>query len=158
VVWVSGGKHASFLRQDLCRGGCGADDCTIMLPLTPANLVNIGDPGAAMNGALWANSPRWPLAHKMRSDFSDAVLARIEASTSDVVIEKNKLQVPVKPLYHSADKTTGAISMAGEKTDAAMSAANASSSNAVDTATTKVGGFFNRAMRTVKKVFSSHPK
>ena len=33
TVWISPGKHASFLNETLCRRGCGADRCENMVPL-----------------------------------------------------------------------------------------------------------------------------
>ena len=32
-VWVSPGKHASYLDERLCNRGCGADRCEAMVPL-----------------------------------------------------------------------------------------------------------------------------
>ena len=50
-VWISSGKHASFLDPSLCGRGCGADRCG-SANLPHANkLINIGEPGAPMNGA-----------------------------------------------------------------------------------------------------------
>src|SRR3984885_1331846 len=79
TVWISAGKHASFLNETLCRRGCGGDACLEMVPLSLAQIVNLGESSAPMNGALWIASSRWPLSTKMaRTDFQPAVVARLE--------------------------------------------------------------------------------
>ena len=35
-VWISYGKHASYLKESLCNAGCGADKCIDMVPLPPS--------------------------------------------------------------------------------------------------------------------------
>src|ERR1700742_5186746 len=34
TVWISPGKHASYLNEELCRRGCGGDLCENMTPLS----------------------------------------------------------------------------------------------------------------------------
>jgi len=70
IVWISQGKHASFLDEELCRHGCGGDRCHEPGPMSIAALINLGELKAPMNGATWIASPSWPLSEKMeRSDF-----------------------------------------------------------------------------------------
>ncbi len=64
-VWISPGKHASYLNQTLCHGGCGADKCANMVALAPGKLINLGEIGQPMNGSLFISSAAWPLARKM---------------------------------------------------------------------------------------------
>ncbi len=69
-VWISTGKHASFLNEQLCGHGCGGDNCEQMVPLSINAIVNLGERGTSMNGAIWSSSQRWPLKVKMaRSRF-----------------------------------------------------------------------------------------
>src|SRR5579862_9354229 len=72
-IWISRGKHASFLSDILCASGCGGDDCGKMQTLAISAVINVGEPSASMNGANWVDDPHWPLATKMRrDDFTDA--------------------------------------------------------------------------------------
>ena len=52
-VWISNGKHASFLAQRQCAVGCGGDRCENMVPLKPGRIVNLGEVDAPLNGAIW---------------------------------------------------------------------------------------------------------
>ena len=49
TVWISAGKHASFLNEELCRRGCGGDICEKMAPLSVSRIVNLGEIGMPMN-------------------------------------------------------------------------------------------------------------
>jgi hypothetical protein len=42
TVWISAGKHASFLNEKLCSHGCGGDICEKMAPLSVGKIVNQG--------------------------------------------------------------------------------------------------------------------
>ncbi len=64
-VWISPGKHASYLNEILCQGGCGADKCANMVALAPGKLINLGEVRQPMNGSLFIASTAWPLAAKM---------------------------------------------------------------------------------------------
>ena len=77
TVWVSRGKHASFLSQAACAGGCGADRCDHPLTLAPGKLLNIGEAHRPYPGYAWIRqrAGRFDLASKMTSDFSEADLA-----------------------------------------------------------------------------------
>jgi len=75
TVWISRGKHASFLSEKLCRRGCGGDFCDKPEAMPVLRVVNIGERGAPLNGAEWIHSTEWPMEQKLVSDFPDAVLA-----------------------------------------------------------------------------------
>ncbi len=55
-IWISSGKHAAFLEQKICSSGCGADRCGNEEQISISNLINVGEPSAPMNGAIWAGS------------------------------------------------------------------------------------------------------
>jgi len=93
VIWVSEGKHGSFLSSNKCRLGCGGDRCHASKVLRPAKLINIGEHGAPMNGAVWIDSDRWSLPTKLRSDFPPAVMAQLQAHPTQIV----SLNVPTPP-------------------------------------------------------------
>ncbi len=148
VVWISPGKHASFLAQVLCHAGCGADRCLNSVPLAAPAVINLGELHAPMHGALWISSPRWPLAAKMaRSDFRPASLASLDrlppTSVAWVYPGKRPAQGTIAvsattadALEHSSDATTGALDHSGHNTDAALGVAAGSTVTAVGTAVT----------------------
>jgi len=95
-VWISRGKHASYLSHERCSHGCGSDHCDAPVLLQRTQLINVGELHSPMNGAVWVNSRRWPLTNKMTSDFDDALLALLESTgTSDAaVLVREKLGAP----------------------------------------------------------------
>jgi hypothetical protein len=124
-VWISEGKHASFLTSKLCGKGCGADSCKLTKRLEPGRIVNIGEPGAPMNGAVWVNSPAWPMASKMTTDFAAARLEALQASGGGLILFQPSpptqaviLGVGAGPRY-----TAGALDTAGNHTDSALDTA-----------------------------------
>jgi hypothetical protein len=124
-VWISEGKHASFLTSDLCGRGCGADSCKLTKRLDPARIVNIGEPGAPMNGAVWVTSPAWPMASKMITDFDAARLEALNASGGELVLFRPSppAQAVISGLGAGPRYTAGALDTAGNHTDSALDTA-----------------------------------
>lgn len=80
-IWISKGKHASYLSRELCgQRGCGVDDCRDVVPLARAALVNLGEPEAPLSGSTWMTSREWNLGEKLGSDFDPELVARLESS------------------------------------------------------------------------------
>ena len=79
-VWVSRGKHASFLKRSDCSWGCGSDACDAAVELVPTKLINIGEVSALLNGAVWVESRQWRLESKLAPVFDDSVISRLAAS------------------------------------------------------------------------------
>jgi hypothetical protein len=78
-VWVSPGKHASYLTEKLCGGGCGADKCVDMVALRPGRIVNLGEAGYPMNGSAFIASNEWPLMAKMSAtNFPPELIGRVD--------------------------------------------------------------------------------
>ncbi|MGE5323422.1 MAG: hypothetical protein ACM3SW_11195 [Actinomycetota bacterium] len=87
VVWSSLGKHALYLRKSMCGQGCGADSCSNDVALAQNGaVINVGEPGAPANGAVWAASPQWAAASKMDSDFPANVIAALDATSGDTIV------------------------------------------------------------------------
>jgi hypothetical protein len=124
-VWISEGKHASFLTSKLCGKGCGADSCKLTKRLDPPRIVNIGEPGAPMNGAVWVNSLAWPMASKMTTDFDAARLAALHASGGELVLfqPSASTQAVILGLGAGPHYTAGALDTAGNHTDSALDTA-----------------------------------
>ncbi len=153
-VWISEGKHASFLSLDLCRGGCGGDQCTDMHPMLIANLLNIGESGAPMNGAVWIDSPKWPLAAKMRSDFTEAALQKIERAESPGVIAVHEAHAPLKAVVLAGSSGTGALVNADSKAFGSLASARNATGRSLNTSKKNVGDSIKGAFRSAWKVLS----
>jgi len=127
LVWISRGKHASYLSYDLCNRGCGADRCDRAEPFTPANLINIGEPGVPLNGAIWAASRVWALAPKMKTDFDASTLAVLDNPAIEgprsLKDSPRAMHAVIAAGGTSVDHTTAAMSTAGAHTDRALSRA-----------------------------------
>jgi hypothetical protein len=120
TVWVSGGKHASFLSEFKCRLGCGENRCKTMKLMQPGSVINIGEPGVPMNGAVWAKSPLWSLKAKMRPDFSEDVIARLEDGENQI-ISLNIPPPPTQALLLSGNSTfTALVTSTGSAGDALL--------------------------------------
>jgi hypothetical protein len=146
-VWVSGGKHASFLTPDLCGKGCGADACSLTRLVHPARIVNIGEPGAPMNGALWVNSPAWPMAAKMNADFDGAKLATLQAAGPGLVLFR--APASAQSVLSAGNATASNIALGNRHTAAALDTAGNHTDNALATAVESTETSLAAARRSV---------
>lgn len=122
-VWISRGKHASFLRYDLCGAGCGSDRCDRPRPLRIARIVNVGERDAPLNGAVWVRSPAWLLAAKMGTDFPPEVIAAIDGAPAGGVIvaaRNGRVQQAVSAGNLSLDKAGEGAGRGAEETSGAV--------------------------------------
>jgi hypothetical protein len=169
-VWVSPGKHASYLNATLCVRGCGADRCDEMKALAPGRLINLGEPGHPMNGALFLSSSLWPLAGKMETtNFPESAVARLNRLPETDIAWFHAGRHPVQgiiaissstegALAQSGRNTTNAISDAGDSTDAAISVAGDSTGNALQKSYRKTGHALGTSARHVGKALHVLPK
>ncbi len=157
AVWISGGKHGSFLSPDLCKGGCGGDDCSRVRPLNVHKIINLGERDAPMNGAAWIESPRWPLSKRMSTDFDPAVLAHLENGAPAAIFPANDSQPPTKAIVLAGGSTVEALATAQAKAGSALSKADDSTSGALDKAAGKVGRSVGRAARVLWRLVSGEP-
>lgn len=131
-VWISPGKHASFLNQALCHRGCGHDRCEEMNPLTVRQIVNLGELEEPMNGSLWTSSSSWPLAAKMRgSDFPSVAIARLETLPPTDIAWFNPGRHPAQGIIAISNSTADALGTSGDNTFTAISVASDSTGNAL---------------------------
>ncbi|MGA2907687.1 MAG: hypothetical protein ABSE36_08310 [Terracidiphilus sp.] len=131
-VWISPGKHASYLNQALCQKGCGADRCENMTPLAPAKLVNLGEPGYPMNGSEFIASSAWPLSAKMsETNFPAPVLARLGELPDSEIAWFNQGKHPRQGIIAISSTTGQAIAGGGRDTLSGISTAEDSSGNAL---------------------------
>ncbi len=142
-VWISPGKHASYLNETLCDHGCGADKCIDMIALKTRKVVNLGEVNHPMNGSSFIASAQWPLLAKMsNTNFPPQPLARLASLPDSDIVWFNPGHHPAQPviavsssteqsLATSGHNTTSAISTAGDNTDVALSLAGSSTGNAL---------------------------
>ncbi len=162
TVWVSPGKHASFLNETLCQRGCGADRCENMVPLRPAAVINLGEPGYPMNGSIFIASTEWPLTDKMStSNFPGAQVARLNQLPDTDIAWFNPGPHPAQgviatsvvteqAIAGSGRNTTAAISLAGSSTGDALSTAGGSTGKAIATAGDSTGSALLKTYRSVR--------
>jgi hypothetical protein len=132
TVWISAGKHASFLNQALCRHGCGSDVCEDVRPVVISKIINLGEVGKPMNGSIWIASPQWPLAVKMsRTDFPQAPIDRLNALPTTEIAWFNPGRHPAQGVIAVSGSTAGALGTSEGNTVDAISVAGDSTGNAL---------------------------
>lgn len=155
-IWISAGKHAAFLRDSMCKGGCGADACGDLEQLTVARIINLGELSAPMNGATWAASSEWPLREKMRrSDFSDDRKARLDQLPEDGVAWANPGKRPAQAAILGGGAAIGGAATGLRATGSALTTADTQSSNAMQRASRRTGNALGKTYRSVIKALRS---
>jgi hypothetical protein len=157
TVWLSAGKHGAFLSEALCTQGCGGDRCTEMAPLRVARIVNLGEPGAAMSGAIWVGSAAWPLAVKMQSDFSAAAIARLEQGRG-VPVDMNTAHGSVKGTIYVANSVANGIGNSGTNTGSALNTAGGNTGAALDEADAKTEDALTKSVKATSGALTKSTK
>ena len=161
-IWISRGKHASFLSDVLCKRGCGADECSNLQPLAIAAIINLGEPSAPIGEATWVDVPQWPLAGKMRrSDFADARLARVDQLSTTTILWANPQKRPYQAAIRGGNDTFVGVAAGAHATDAALTATDAALDladtktwNALANASSSTGNGLAKSYGGVKKALS----
>lgn len=154
-VWISSGKHGSFLSDLLCSRGCGSDECRNLTPLSVPAIINLGELSAPENGATWVGDSHWPLTIKMqRSDFTDTRLARVERLPDTVILWANPQKRPYQVAIHGGNGTAAGVAAGARATDSALTATD----EALDLANVKTNNALVKASdstgRGLAKTFS----
>jgi hypothetical protein len=162
TVWISPGKHASYVNETLCGGGCGADRCEYMVPLRTTALINLGEPGYPMNGSVFISSKAWPLMAKMTtSNFPGAPIARLNQLPDTDIAWFNPGNHPAQgviatslgteqTIAGSGHKTTAAIALAGNSTGDSLSTASSSTGQAISAADDSTGNALLKSYRNIR--------
>jgi hypothetical protein len=119
-VWVSRGKHASFLSRDLCSQGCGGDLCDSDQKLQISRVINLGEPGAPMNGSDWSSSASWPLASKMTPRYTGALIERMPTGREVAVVPARDFARGTRTTVNVAARTYGSMASANRSTNAGL--------------------------------------
>ena len=169
-VWISAGKHATYLNEELCRRGCGVDRCEDMVALHVSTIVNLGEVGHPMNGSVFLSSNRWPMAEKMEStNFPAATLARLEGLPEMDIAWFHPGRHPAQRVIavsgttaqaigRGGEDTVGALTTAGDTTDVSLSVAEDSAGNALGKRYHKTVHALGAATRQVGKALGVTPK
>jgi hypothetical protein len=154
-VYVSRGKHASYLARGHCKWGCGSDLCDA--PGTPnprTTPVNMGEPDAPLNGATWVQSARWSLAARLRTDFDPDLRARLDGepplAVQVLTIGLRPLQAPIL----GGDTGLDALIAAGDAATSAVTSAVEAASTAAASTGTAVGGALTRTAKGIAWFFN----
>lgn len=151
-VYVSRGKHASYLNRGHCKWGCGSDRCDPGTPLVRAGVVNLGELDHPMNGATWITSRRWSLATKLSSDFDGQRRTRLDGTAPWQVLA---LRVGLRPFQApilGSDTGLDALVIAGEAALTGVSAASSAVDTAVSSSARATGKALGRTFRAITRV------
>lgn len=159
-VWVSHGKHASYLSLELCRAkGCGGDRCTDMIEGPRGALVNLGEWKAPMNGAGWVHGGKWKMEPKFQSDFPAETLARFQKLDEAAAGPVNGSGASGKAVMLAGSEAIGAIQTGGKQTGKALGTADKHTDAALSTAATQTGAAVSKGAssvgRSIKKAAKS---
>ena len=154
TVWLSEGKHASFLSEVMCTRGCGGDRCPKMELLITKQIINLGELGAPMNGIAWLASSEWPLRDKLgRSDFLGARIARVDRLPNTDIAWANPAKRPPQAAILGANAGIGGAAAGARATDSALNVANSDTSSALDATADKTGHALKTSSKDVWKAF-----
>jgi hypothetical protein len=142
-LWISRGKHASFLSRELCSWGCGGDSCENTLPAAPAKIVNLGEKGALAEGMKWVEAGSWPLRDKLGSAFTPEILARLDREEGSRIVGREGAMYPIQ-----------AIALAGGEAADGLGTGKQHTGKALGRATEKTGSALRKAGRSVRGFLS----
>ncbi len=165
-VWISAGKHASFLNEELCHHGCGGDRCVHSKPLDSPAVMNLGEWNAPMTGAVWMSSTQWPLKDKLgRSNFLTARVNRLQRLPDTDIAWANPAKRPEQELIHSGSATGdalatsgSALATSGHNTDSALTLTADKTGNALDKAARSTGHALGSSVHAVRKALGLSKK
>jgi len=114
-------------------------------------LINVGEVGKPLNGALWTSSPLWPLSVKMQPVFNEPVVAQL--SESDGIIPLNESSRVKKGVIRRAGITADALETGHDHTGAAMATGSEKTGDAVSTGYSSTKSSLRRAAGAVGRWF-----
>lgn len=159
TVFVSPGKHASYLNEKLCRAGCGADKCVNLVALSPAKIINLGEPAHPMNGSVFIESSAWPLLGKMSSsNFPAERLARLKQMPATDIAWFNPGKHPAQGIIARSYTTGQAIAHGGNDTSVAISVAQDGTGNALQKSYKNTKRALGTSAKHVGKALDPPPK
>ena len=147
-VWVSRHKHGSFLSREVCSKGCGGDVCDEAGPMRISKLVNLGEPGAPMNGTIWSASTSWPLASKMTPRYTSALIARMPSGSQVELVPARNVVRGARSTIKVAGRTYQSLVAADARTTDSVASSAQHSARSLKAASAAARRFLKRAFRT----------
>ena len=159
TVWISAGKHASFLNETLCEHGCGGDLCQETTPLVVSQIVNLGEPDHPMNGSVWIMSNAWPLAARMNStDFPATAISRLNSLPATDIAWFNAGKHPMQGTIAISGLTADALANSGHSTASAISVGQDSTGNALKRSYRNTVKALGSATRSISRSLRLNPE
>jgi hypothetical protein len=147
-VFISPGKHASYLNEKLCHTGCGADRCVDMVALPVGKIVNLGEAAHPMNGSVFIASAAWPMLDKMTStNFPAAPVARLNQMPDTDIAWFNAGRHPAQGIIANSNTTGQAIALGANDTTSSLSKAGASTGVALSLAQDNTGNALQKSYK-----------
>ena len=151
TVWISPGKHASYLNGTLCQRGCGADRCEKMTELVSPRLINLGEAAFPMNDSVFISSTAWPLEAKMsNSNFPAAPIARLNQLPDTDIAWFHPGKHPVQGIIAKSSGTEQALAVAGTTTSTAISVAGGSTTGALSDTAGDTGNALQKSYKNTR--------
>jgi hypothetical protein len=150
-VWISRGKHASYLAEPLCGGGCGGDRCPSMRPFVARQVINLGETASPLNGAVWVASNRWTLSERTGPVFTPAVLARLGSPEPARVVSLHDTSGTMKTVVMVGGVSAAAFNRGRQDAGAAVATGSTAAVEGGGTGLAHAGRAFGRACRAVAR-------
>jgi hypothetical protein len=148
-VYVSRGKHASYLNRGHCKWGCGSDLCDPGPPSPRGAVVNLGERDAPLNGAAWLGSRRWSLADKLATDFEPGRRARFDREPVSGVVALRVSRRPVQAPILGGDTGLDALILAGKAATLSLDATADATATAVEATGQAIGTAAGKTVRGI---------
>lgn len=148
-VYVSRGKHASYLNRGHCKWGCGSDLCDPGPPAPRGAVVNLGERDAPLNGATWLGSRRWELAARLGTDFDPDRRARFDRDPPTGVAALHVARRPIQAPILGGDTGLDALLLAGKTATLSLDAAADATATAVEATGQAVGTAAGKTLRGI---------
>lgn len=158
LVWVSQGKHASYLSFEACNAGCGSDRCAGVELLPPGPLINLGERGKPLNGAVWTASKKWPFAAKFQSDFPDSILPLLEAAKGSELVMFNPALKPAHAFVLGGNSTIDGLATGERYTGAALDTASRRTESVVAAGVKATGRSLDKSRKKVVEFLGAKSK
>ncbi|MDZ7639017.1 MAG: hypothetical protein U5J83_12350 [Bryobacterales bacterium] len=142
-VWISRAKHASYLNHGRCKFGCGGDECPRPRELDVPRVVNLGQAGRPLHGALFIASSQWPMADKLDEDFSLAVRQQLAAAPPKKVVAVNSGIPPVRATILAGEEILGGVGTGKRHTEGALKTGKDATGSALGRAFRATGRFLS---------------
>ncbi|HEV2485513.1 MAG TPA: hypothetical protein VGT08_08270 [Terracidiphilus sp.] len=158
-VFISSGKHASYLNEKLCQAGCGADKCVGMVALPPGRIINLGEASHPMNGSVFIASREWPLIEKMtNTNFPPEPLARLNKMPDTDIAWFNAGRHPAQGIIANSNATEQAIADGASHTTSSLAKAGSATGVAISVAQDDTGNALQKTYSQTKHALGTSAK